>query len=134
MPRTSTLAPEVREFIEARTFAHLATVMPDGAPQVSPVWVESEGEVVIVNSAIGRIKDQNIRADDRVALSACHPDDPYRALMIRGRVVEVTEEGAEEGIDRLARKYLGSERYEWRRPGEVRVIYRIRPETVVTIP
>lgn len=134
MPRTRTLAPEVREFIEARTFAHIATVMPDGAPQVSPVWVESEGDLIIVNSATGRVKDQNIRTDDRVALSACHPDDPYRALMIRGRVTEVTEEGAEEGIDRLARKYLGSERYEWRRPGEVRVVYRIRPETVVIIP
>ena len=134
MPAAETLTPEVRGFLKSRTFVHLATVMPDGSPQVSPVWVELDGDCIVVNSAVGRVKDRNIRADARVALSACHPDDPYRAVMIRGRVVEVTEEGAEDGIDRLARKYLGSDRYEWRRPGEARVIYRIQPETVTTIP
>lgn len=133
MPRTDTLAPEVRDFLARRTFAHLATRMPDGGPQVSPVWVETDGDLIVVNSATGRLKDRNIRSDPRVALSATHPDDPYRALMIRGRVVRVTEEGAEEGIDRLARKYLDSDRYEWRRPGEVRVAYYIRPETVRTL-
>ena len=97
------------------------------------MWVETDGDLIIVNSAAGRVKDKNIRRDARVALSATHPDDPFRALMIRGRVVKVTEEGAEEGIDRLARKYIGSDRYEWRRPGEVRVVYYIQPETVKTL-
>ena len=134
MPRTNQLAPEIRDFLSEKTFAHLATTMPDGSPQVSPVWVETDGDRIVVNSAAGRIKDRNIRRDARVALSATHPDDPYRALMIRGRVVEITEDGAENGIDRLARKYLGSPRYEWRRPGEVRVLYYIRPESVGTVP
>lgn len=133
MPKTNTLSSDVREFLATRCYVHLATLMADGSPQVSPVWVETEGDLLVVNSAAGRVKDQNIRRDSRVAVSATHPDDPFRALMIRGRVVKVTEEGAEEGIDRLARKYIGSDRYEWRRPGEVRVAYYIEPETVATI-
>ena len=133
MPRTNTLSPEVQEFLATRCYVHLATLMADGSPQVSPVWVETDGDLIVVNSAAGRVKDNNIRRDARVALSATHPDDPFRALMIRGRVVKVAEEGAEEGIDRLARKYIGSDRYEWRRSGEVRVAYYIQPETVKTL-
>ena len=133
MPRTNTLSPEVREFLATRCYVHLATLMADGSPQVSPVWAETDGDLIVVNSAAGRVKDRNIKRDARVALSATHPDDPFRALMIRGRVVKVTEDGAEDGIDRLARKYIGGERYEWRRPGEVRVAYYIQPETVRTL-
>ena len=133
MPRTSTLSPEVRDFLATRCYVHLATLMADGSPQVSPVWAETDGDLIVVNSAAGRVKDKNIKRDARVALSATHPDDPFKALMIRGRVVKVTEEGAEAGIDRLARKYIGGERYEWRRPGEVRVAYYIQPETVKTL-
>jgi len=133
MPRTNTLSPEVREFLATRCYVHLATLMADGSPQVSPVWAETDGGLIVVNSAAGRVKDRNIKRDARVALSATHPDDPFKALMIRGRVVKVTEDGAEDGIDRLARKYIGGERYEWRRPGEVRVAYYIQPETVKTL-
>ena len=133
MPRTNTLSPEVREFLATRCYVHLATLMADGSPQVSPVWAETDGDLIVVNSAAGRVKDRNIKRDARVALSATHPDDPFKALMIRGRVVKVTEDGAEDGIDRLARKYIGGERYEWRRPGEVRVAYYIQPETVSTL-
>ena len=133
MPRTNTLSPEVREFLATRCYVHLATLMADGSPQVSPVWAETDGDLIVVNSAAGRVKDRNIKRDARVALSATHPEDPFKALMIRGRVVKVTEEGAEDGIDRLARKYIGGERYEWRRPGEVRVAYYIQPETVKTL-
>ena len=133
MPRTNTLSPEVRDFLATRCYVHLATLMADGSPQVSPVWVETDGDLIVVNSAAGRVKDRNIKRDSRVAVSATHPDDPFKALMIRGRVVKVTEEGAEEGIDRLARKYIGTDRYEWRRPGEVRVAYYIQPETVKTL-
>lgn len=133
MPRTHVLAPKVRELLAERAFVHLATLMEDGSPQVSPVWVETAGDTIVVNSAVGRVKDRNIRRDPRVALSAVHPSDPYQAVMIRGRVIAITEEGGEEGIDRLARKYLGTDRYEWRRPGEVRVVYTIAPDTVTTL-
>jgi len=113
-------------------FAHLATLMADGSPQVTPVWVDYDGAYVRVNSAKGRVKDKNMRRDRRVALSIQDPDNPYRYLAIQGDVVEITEEGADAHIDALAKKYLGKERYPFRSPGEVRVIYKIRPNKVST--
>jgi PPOX class probable F420-dependent enzyme len=104
--------------------------MSDGSPQVSPVWVDLDGEQLVVNSAKGRLKDRNIRADARVAVSATDPDNPYRALMIRGKVTKITEEGAEEHIDKMAYKYLEVERYPYRTAGEVRVLYYIEPTKV----
>ena len=115
------------DLFEKKSLAHLATLMPDGTPQVTPVWVEYDGRHVVVNSARGRQKDRNMRANAAVALSICDPDNPYRYLEVRGRVVEITEQGADAVIDRLAKKYLGKDRYPFRAPGEVRVTYRIEP-------
>jgi PPOX class probable F420-dependent enzyme len=112
-------------------FAHFVTLMKDGSPQSTPVWVEYDGTHVLVNSAVGRIKDQNVRRDPRVALSLTDPENPYRYLEIRGRVVEITQKGADELIDKLAFKYLGKEKYPFRQPGEQRVTYKIAPEKVV---
>ncbi len=120
-----------KDLFEKRAFAHLATLMPDGSPQVTPVWVDYDGEYVLVNSAKGRVKDRNMEARPQVAIEISDPDNPYRYLEIRGRVVEITEEGADAHIDRLAQKYLGVEKYPYRGPGEVRRIYRIAPEKVV---
>jgi PPOX class probable F420-dependent enzyme len=117
-----------RDLFTKRALASLATLMPDGSPQVTPVWCDFDGTHVIVNSARGRRKDRNMRGDPRVALAIIDPEDPYRYLEIRGRVVEITEEGADEHIDKLAKKYLGKDEYPNRRPGEVRVIYRVEPE------
>jgi len=120
-----------REFLdlfEKKAFAHLATIMPDGSPQVTPVWCDYDGEFVRVNSALGRQKDKNMRRDPRVALSLLDPDNPYRYLEVRGRVVEITEEGADRHIDSLAKKYMNLDKYPYRRPGEIRVIYKIMPE------
>lgn len=119
-----------RDLFDKRAFAHLATLMPDGSPQVTPVWVDFDGAYVVVNTARGRQKDRNLRRDGRVAIEIQDPDNPYRYVEIRGRVAEVTEEGADESIDRLAFKYTGSPTYQFRRPGERRVIYKIRPEKV----
>ncbi len=116
------------DLFSKRAFGYLATLMPDGDPQVTPVWCDLEGDHIVVNSAKGRRKDRNMRRDPRVAIAIVDPDNPYRYLEIRGRVVEVTERGADESIDRLAKKYLGADRYPHRRPGEVRVVYRIKPE------
>jgi PPOX class probable F420-dependent enzyme len=113
-------------------FANLATVMPDGSPQVTPVWVDYDGVYVRVNSAKGRVKDKNMRRDKRVALSIQDPDNPYRYFAVRGEVAEITENGADAHIDALAKKYLSKERYPFRTPGEVRVIYKIRPDKVST--
>jgi PPOX class probable F420-dependent enzyme len=119
-----------REILEKVAFAHLATLMPDGGPQVNPVWFEFDGRVVRVNSARGRQKDRNMRRDPRVALSVQDPANPYHFVQIRGRVTKIEEAGADEHIDRLAKRYLGVDRYPNRQPGEVRVIYTIDPERV----
>jgi PPOX class probable F420-dependent enzyme len=115
---------------ERKALAHLGTVMADGSPQVTPVWFDYDGTVIRVNSAKGRVKDRNMRRQPRVALSIVDPADPYRHVALRGRVVEITEAGADAHIDRLAKKYLGQDRYPYRRPGEVRVTYKIAPERV----
>lgn len=115
---------------EVRAFAHLVTLMPDGSPQVTPVWFSTEGEYILVNSARGRVKDRNMRARPRVALAISDPQNPYRYLQIRGPVAEVIEAGAREHIDALCKKYTGRERFNLRSPDEIRVIYKIYPEHV----
>jgi PPOX class probable F420-dependent enzyme len=122
-----------RDLLTKSTFAFLATLMPDGSPQVTPVWFDLEGEFLRVNSARGRLKDKNMRRDPRVALSMIDPDNPYRHLSIRGKVVEITEKGADAHIDALAKKYLGLDTYPYRQPDEVRVIYRIQPLRAATM-
>ena len=119
-----------RDLFEKRAFGHLATLMPDGSPQVTPVWVDFDGAYIIVNTARGRQKDRNLQQDGRVAIEIQDPDNPYRYVEIRGRVAEISEQGADESIDRLAFKYTGAAKYEFRQPGERRVIYRIKPEKV----
>jgi PPOX class probable F420-dependent enzyme len=127
-----TIPEQFKDLFTKVAFAHLATLMADGSPHVTPVWVDYDGANVRVNSAKGRVKDKNMRRDKRVALSIQDPDDPYRYLAIRGEVAEITENGADVHIDALAKKYLGKERYPFRSPGEVRVIYKIRPERIST--
>ena len=118
------------DLFQKRAFAHLATLMLDGSPQVTPVWVEYDGEHVMVNTARGRQKDINMERDGRVALSIQDPENPYRYLQVRGRVVEITEEGANDQIDRLSKKYTGRDIYAGHTPGEVRVTYKILPENI----
>jgi PPOX class probable F420-dependent enzyme len=123
------LTDEQRAVLEKPNFAHLATVMADGSPQVSPVWVDVEGDHVLVNTAAGRLKERNVRRDPRVALSIRDQDRVDEEVTIRGRVIEITEAGADEHIDALARKYTGRD-FQGRRPGMVRLILRIEPEHV----
>jgi PPOX class probable F420-dependent enzyme len=121
------------DIFDKPSFAHLSTVMPDGSPQASAVWVDTDGPTILVNSAEGRLKDRNIRLDPRVAISVVEPDNPYRSLMIRGRVAKITSEGAGEHINGMAKKYMGVDEYPFRQPGEVRVLYYIEPERVATM-
>ena len=113
---------------EKKSFAHLATLMPDGKPQTTPVWVDYDGKYVVINTAQGRQKDKNMQRDGRVALSISDPDNPYRYLEVRGRVAERTNNGADQHIDAMAKKYLGQDKYPYRQPGEVRVLYKVEPE------
>jgi PPOX class probable F420-dependent enzyme len=113
------------DLTKKKAFAQLATLMPDGSPHVSPVWFDYDGEHILIDSAKGRVKDKNIRRDPRVGIDILDPDNPYRHLSIRGRVVEITEKGADELIDKLSKKYTGEDKYSHRGPGEVRVLYKI---------
>jgi PPOX class probable F420-dependent enzyme len=121
------------DLLQKRAFAQLATTMPDGSPHVTPVWFDFDGRHLCINSAKGRVKDRNMRRARQVALSIQDPENPYRYLGVRGRVQEISEQGADAHIDALAKKYLGQDRYPYRQPGEVRVIYRIQPERVWTM-
>lgn len=114
---------------EKKVFAILSTIMDDGTPQASPIWFDMEGELLRFNTARGRVKDQNIQARPNVALTMLDPEDPYRYLLIRGVVVEETEQGAVEHIDRLAGKYQGKDSFPVPE-GQVRVIYKVEPTSV----
>ena len=130
---SSPIPEKFQDLFHKKAFASLATIMPDGKPQVTPVWCDFDGTHVLINSAKGRVKDRNMRRDPRVSLALIDPDNPYRYLQVQGRVVEITEEGADQSIDHLAKKYLGMDKYPGRKPGEVRVIYKIEPERAQTM-
>jgi PPOX class probable F420-dependent enzyme len=112
---------------QKKALANLATVMPDGSPQVTPVWFDYAGGLVRVNSAKGRVKVRNMSQGARVALAIVDPENPYRYIQIRGRVARVTEQGASEHIDSLSKKYLGKDKYPFGQPGEVRMTFEIEP-------
>lgn len=122
---------QFRDLLEQKkAFASLATVMPDGSPQVTPVWFDCEGDTIRVNTAKGRTKARNMTPGAPVALVIMDPDNPYRHIQVRGRVRRTTEQGADSHIDSLARKYLGKDKYPWARPGEQRLLVEIEPSSV----
>ena len=129
----ATIPATHQDLLQKPAFANLATLNPDGSPQVTPVWFEYDGQHVVVNTARGRVKDRNLQHEPRVALSIMDPANPYRYLGIQGRVTEMTETGADAGIDRLAKKYLGKDKYPWRGPNEVRVLVKITPDKIHTM-
>ena len=121
---------EFRDLLTRRAYGSLGTLRSDGSPQVTPVWCDADGDDVVINTAKGRHQDKNIRNDPRVALVITDPGNPYRYLEIRGRAVEVPGSVADEHLDRIARKYLGTHAYTYKQPGEVRVMYKIQAERV----
>lgn len=121
---------EAKPLLQGKTFAHVATLMADGSPQVSPVWIDEDDGLIVFNTAEGRLKPDNLRRDPRVAISITNPDNPYENLLVRGKVVEITTEGADKHIDALANRYMGVDEYPLRQPGEERVIVKIEPEKV----
>jgi len=120
-------------FKQKKAFANLATVMPDGTPQVTPVWFDYTGDAIRVNTAKGRVKARNMAQGAPVALAIMDPDNPYRHVQVRGHVRRATEDGAAAHIDSLAKKYLGQDKYPYARPGEVRILVEIEPEHVSTM-
>jgi PPOX class probable F420-dependent enzyme len=125
------LNPKAIKLIEDKNFAFLATIMPDGAPHVAPVWIDREGDTILVNTAMGRQKQKNVKGDPRVSLSVADQNNMYDKTVIHGRVASQTLEGADAHIDKLAKKYTGKDKYPWRAPGEKRVILKIQPTRVL---
>jgi PPOX class probable F420-dependent enzyme len=128
----ATIPASHADLLSKPAFANLATLNPDGSPQVTPVWVDFDGSHVIVNTARGRVKAKNLAREPRIALSIADPQNPYRYLGLQGRVVEMTEKGGDAHIDKMAKKYLGKDSYPFRKPGEVRIIVKIAPDKVHT--
>nr|WP_221471910.1 PPOX class F420-dependent oxidoreductase [Amycolatopsis umgeniensis] len=125
------MSEQVRDWVVAPNFWHLATVNQDGSPQVSPMWIDVEGEHIVFNTAVGRVKEENLRRDPRVSLSCVDAGNPYDRVVIHGRAVEFVEgDEADRCMDRLAKKYVGTDRFEWRIPGERRVKILVEPDRV----
>lgn len=116
------------ELLTSMALAHFATVMPDGSPHVSPVWIDYEDGMILVNTAEGRVKWRNVQREPRVALSVANADDPYDMTAIQGRVVEMTHEGADKHIDKLSERYTGKTPYGKYIPK--RVLLKIRPDRI----
>ena len=124
-PLMTRLPDRVLSLVDRPNFAHLATLLPDGSPHVTPMWIGTEGDLLTMNTAVGRVKYYNVRRDPRVAISLHDQSDPYARVIVRGRVVEVTEEGALTHINELSQKYLGRDFS--LPPCQTRVILRIEP-------
>jgi PPOX class probable F420-dependent enzyme len=125
-----TLSPGVKALFEGKNFANVGTLNADGSPHVSAVWVELDGDNIIVNTQEGRVKPANVRRDPRVSVSIHDQNNPYQSAVIQGKVVDITHDGAEEGIHRLAKKYMDADRYPYLQPGDQRVILVIEPQHV----
>jgi PPOX class probable F420-dependent enzyme len=121
------LSEKAIRFIEGKNFGHFATLMPDGFPHVTPVWLDREGDLILVNTAMGRVKQKNTVTDSRVSISIIDQNNPYDRVVVQGRGVGQTNEGAEEHIDKLAKKYTGANRYQRSSLNEKRVIIKIEP-------
>lgn len=126
----ATISPGFNKLLQEPAFCQLATLMPDGSPQITQVWVDTDAEHILVNTAEGRQKERNVRRDPRVAVNVVDPKNAWRIAMVRGRVVDLTTAGADQLIDELANKYLDTDTYPFRRPEEVRVILKILPEKI----
>jgi PPOX class probable F420-dependent enzyme len=125
------LSDEQKKFFRKPNFGHLATLEPDGSPQVTPVWIDVDGDFILINTAKGRKKVRNVKRDPRVSVEVVEQENPYSMLSVKGTVVDITADGADAHIDAMAKKYLGQDSYPFRQPGEERLIMRIQPEKVI---
>jgi PPOX class probable F420-dependent enzyme len=125
-----TLSDKARTLQARPVIASVTTLRPDGGPQVTPVWIDLEGDDIVFNTAEGRVKAQHLHREPRVAVSVIDPDDPYNVVAVRGTVTDMTTDGADAHIDALAKKYLGVDSYPMRKEGEVRVKVRVRTDHI----
>ena len=120
----------VIQLLTGKNFAFVATLMKDGSPQITPTWIDFDGNSILINTAEGRVKQKNISRDPHIAISIVDQNNPYQMVTIRGRVIEQTSSGADDHIDKLAKRYLGVDKYPFRSQDEKRVILKVQPEKV----
>ena len=120
----------VIQLLTGKNFAFVATLMKDGSPQITPTWIDFDGKTILINTAEGRTKQKNVSRDSRVAISIVDNNNPYNMVTIRGKVIEQTSKGVDDHIDKLAKRYLGVDKYPFRSPTEKRVILKVQPENV----
>ena len=126
--------PSIRRLFEGKNFVFVSTLMDDGTPQITPTWVdleEQDGGYILINTAVGRVKQKNVSQNPNIALAIVDQNNPYDMVSVRGKVVEqIRGDVAEQHIDKLAKKYVGKDKYPGRSPGEKRIILKIKPEHV----
>ncbi len=127
---TNNMSPEVAKLIEDKNLAFVATLMKNDSPQITPVWIDLVDGIILVNTAKGRVKQRNVSRDPRVAISIVDRNNPYNMVTIQGHVIEQTTEGADKHIDKMAKKYLGVDKYPFTMPGEERIILKIVPKKI----
>lgn len=127
---TGTISPEVAKLIEDKNLAFVATLMSNGSPQITPVWIDLVDGMILVNTAQGRVKQRNVSRDPRVAISIVDRNNPYNMVTIQGKVVEQTIDGADSHIDKMAKKYLGVDKYPFATLGEKRILLKIEPRKI----
>jgi len=120
----------VIQLLTGKNFAFVATLMKDGSPQITPTWIDFDGNSILINTAEGRVKQKNVSRDPHVAISIVDQNNPYNMVTIRGKVIEQTSSGADDHIDKLAKRYLGVDKYPFRSQEEKRMILKVQPEKV----
>lgn len=128
------ISPEVANLLEDKNLAFVATLMKDGSPQITPTWIDLVDGVIIVNTAEGRTKQKNVSRDPRVGISIVDRNNPYNMVTIRGKVIEQTTHDADKHIDKMAKKYLGVDKYPFATPNEKRILLKIVPQKIFHMP
>jgi PPOX class probable F420-dependent enzyme len=126
--------PLIKNLLEDKNLAFVSTLMKDGSPQITPTWIDIDGTEILINTAVGRVKQKNVTRDPRIAVSIADRNNPYHMVSMRGQVIDqITGELADSHIDKMAKKYLNKDKYPFRAPGEKRVILKVKPSRVVYI-
>ena len=131
---TGNISPDVAKLFEDKNLAFVATLMKDDSPHITPVWIDLVDGIILVNTAKGRIKQKNVSRDPRVAIAIVDRNNPYNMVTIQGNVMEQTTEGADKHIDKMAKKYLGVDKYTFAVPGEERILLKIVPSKIFHMP
>ena len=132
--QTDITQPPIKNLFEDKNLAFVATIMKDGSPQITPTWIDIQDNEILINTALGRVKQKNVTRDPRIAVSIVDRNNPFHMVTLRGEVIDqITGELADNNIDKLAKKYLDKEKYPFRAPGEKRVILKVKPTRVASI-